>query len=130
MRQINLNTLLIKYYNDYVDKQSYGTDKGEVIYFKVGGIFCNAIGSKYTNFQQKIWLDTNCGTSQTSHCSNFATMEFLRHSTACVECDFLLKIGKLRPKGIIKNAPNFEVRDLTLVRSTTLFINVVIVVLY
>ena len=57
-------------------------------------------------------------------------MEFLRHSTACVECDFLLKIGELRAKAITKNAPNFELCDLTLVRSTTLFINVVIVVLY
>ena len=101
VRQINLNTLLIKYYyNDYVDKQSFGTDKGEVTYFKVGGIFRNALGSKYTNFQQKKMIDTNCGTSQTSHCSNFATMEFLRHSTACVKCDFLLKIGELRAKGI------------------------------
>ena len=57
-------------------------------------------------------------------------VETLLHSTACVECDFLLKIGVLRAKGITKNAPNFEVCDLTLVRSTTLFINVVIVVLY
>ena len=70
------------------------------------------------------------GMSLTSHCSNITTMEFLRHSTARVGCDFLLKISVLGAKGITKKVPNLEVCDPTPAHSTTLFIKVVIVVLY
>ena len=70
------------------------------------------------------------GMSQNSHCSNITTMEFLRHSTARVRCDFLLKISILGAKGITKKVPNLEVCDPTPAHSTTLFIKVVIVVLY
>ena len=70
---------------------------------KFRDIFCNALGYKYANFQQKISLDTNSGMSQTSHWSNFITMENLIHSTDHVGCYFLLKIGILRAKGIPKN---------------------------
>ena len=53
------------------------------------------------------------GMSQTSHCSNITTMEFLRHSTARVGCYFLLKISVLKAKGISKNVPNLEVCENT-----------------
>ena len=43
---------------------------------------------------------------------------------------FLLKIGVLRAMGITKNFPNLEVCDLNPDPPTTLFINVVTVVLY
>ena len=43
---------------------------------------------------------------------------------------FLLKISVLGAKGITKNIPNLEVCDPTPAHSTTLFIKVVIVVLY
>ena len=51
------------------------------------------------------------GMSLTSHCSNITTMEFLRHSTARVGCDFLLKISVLGAKDITKNVLNLEVCD-------------------
>ena len=70
------------------------------------------------------------GMSLTSHCSNITTMEFLRHSTARVGCDFLLKISVLRAKGISKNVPNLEVYDPAPAHFTTLLIKIAIVVLY
>ena len=70
------------------------------------------------------------GMSETSHCSDFTIMEFLRHSTARVGCDFLLKISVLRAKGISKNVPNLEVCEHTPVPPITRSIKVVIVVLY
>ena len=72
----------------------------------------------------------NCGTSQTSHCSNFTTMVFLRRSTACVGWDFLLKIGVRGAKGTTKNFPNLEECDPNPDPHITLHIMVVIVVLY
>ena len=68
--------------------------------------------------------------SLTSHCSNITTMEFLRHSTARVGCDFLLQIGILSAKGITKNVANLEVCGPAPDPLTTRSIKVVIVVLY
>ena len=131
VRQINLNNLLlVKYYNDYLDMQSCVRVGIGVTFFWVGKAFCNALCFKYTNFQQKISSDTNCGTSETSYCSNFTTMEFLRRSTACVGWNFLLKIVICRAKGITKKFPNLEECDPNSDPHTALHIKVVIVVLY
>ena len=57
-------------------------------------------------------------------------MEILRHSTACVGCDFLLQISILSAKGITKNVANLEVCGPAPDPLTTRCIKVVIVVLY
>ena len=57
-------------------------------------------------------------------------MESLRHSKACVECDFLFQMFILSAKGIIKNIPKLEVYNPTPATSTTLFIKEVIVAFY
>ena len=38
--QESLNTLLVKYYNDLLDRQCSGRDRDEVTYFYVGDVFC------------------------------------------------------------------------------------------
>ena len=68
-----LPTLLVKYYYDYLDRQSSGWGMGGVTLLYVGGVFVIPLGSKYANFQQKITSDTSCGKSQTFHCSNFTS---------------------------------------------------------
>ena len=77
------------------------------------GDFCFALGSKNTNFKQKIWSTTNFGTSLTSHCSNYTTMGFLRHSTACVEWVFCWKLVEIfRSKGSTKKIPQLKFRSM------------------
>ena len=47
------NTLLVKYYNDLLEKQKSGRVRVEVTYFYVGNIFCIYLGTKYADFQEK-----------------------------------------------------------------------------
>lgn len=49
---ILLHTLLVKYYYDYLDRQSSGRHRGWVTYLYVGGVFVIPLGSKLANFQQ------------------------------------------------------------------------------
>ena len=81
---ILLHTLLVKYYYDYLDRQSSGRHRGWVTYLYVGGVFVMPLDSKLANFQQKITSDTSCGKSQKFHCSNFTTMKSFRLSTATI----------------------------------------------
>ena len=105
----SLNTQLVKYYNDFLDKLRSEQDKGEVSILLVGDPYVIPLGSKYADFQQKISPDSSCGKTQTLYCSYFTTIQSLRLSTARVGCDFLLKIGILRAKGYNIRVPNLQV---------------------
>ena len=52
-----LHTLLVKYYNDLLDRKSSERDKDKVTHFYVGDIFCIHLGTKYANFQEKIFAE-------------------------------------------------------------------------
>ena len=52
-----LHTLLVKHYNDLLDRQISERGKDEVIYFYVGDIFCVHLGTKYADFQEKIFAE-------------------------------------------------------------------------
>ena len=52
-----LHTLLIKHYNDLLDRQSSERGKDEVTYFYVGDVFCIHLGTKYADFQEKIFAE-------------------------------------------------------------------------
>ena len=54
-REQNFTHLLVKHYNDLLDKRSSERGKDEVTYFYVGNIFCIYLGTKYTDFQEKIF---------------------------------------------------------------------------
>ena len=47
-----LHTLLVKHYNDLLERQSSKQGKDEVSYFYVGDVFCKHLGTKYADFQQ------------------------------------------------------------------------------
>ena len=51
--EISLHTLLVKYYNDLLGKQS----SERVTYFFVGDLFCIHLGAKYADFQEKIFAE-------------------------------------------------------------------------
>ena len=53
-QNIDLQTLLVKHYNDLLDRQSSEQGKDEVTYFYVGDVFCIHLGTKYADFQEKI----------------------------------------------------------------------------
>ena len=50
-----LHTLLVKHYNDLFDRQSSERGKDEVTYVYVGHVFCIHFGTKYADFQEKIF---------------------------------------------------------------------------
>ena len=52
-----LHTLLVKHYNDLLDNQSSEQGKDEVTYFYVEDIFCIQLGTKYADFQKKIFTE-------------------------------------------------------------------------
>ena len=52
-----LHTLLVKHYNDLLYKQNSERGRDEVTYFYVGDIFCIHLGTKYADFQEKIFAE-------------------------------------------------------------------------
>ena len=52
-----LHTLLVKHYNDLFDRQSSEWGKDEVTYVYVGDVFCIHLGTKYADFQEKIFAE-------------------------------------------------------------------------
>ena len=58
-----LTTLLVKYFNDYLDIQGCGRGGGWVTCFKVGDVFSYVLDITYANSRQKISLDTSWGMS-------------------------------------------------------------------
>ena len=91
-----LTTLLVKYINDLLDGESSERSRNEVTFFYVGGVLCIHLGSKYADFQEKIFAEISGKKYQTFHCSNVTTMKSF------------LKIGILRAKVYTKNTPNIE----------------------
>ena len=56
-REKILHTLLVKHYNELLDRQSSELGKDEVTYFYVGDVFCIHLGTKYADFQEKIFTE-------------------------------------------------------------------------
>ena len=52
-----LHTLLVTHYNNLLDRQSYEWDQDEVTYIYVGDVFCIHLGTKYADFQEKIFAE-------------------------------------------------------------------------
>ena len=75
--QISSHTLLVKYYNDLPGRQSSERGRDEVTYFYVGDLFCIHLGTKYANFQEKIFAEISGKKFQTFHCSNVTIMKSL-----------------------------------------------------
>ena len=48
-----LHTLLVKYFNDLLEKHCSERSKDEVSYFDDGDFFCLYLGTKYADFQEK-----------------------------------------------------------------------------
>ena len=55
----SLTTLVVKHYNDLLDRQTSERGKDEVTYFYVGDLFCLNLGSgtKHANFQEKNFVE-------------------------------------------------------------------------
>ena len=60
-----LHSLLVKHYNDLLDRQSSERGKNEVTYFYVGDVFCIHLGTKYADFQEKIFAEISGKKMQT-----------------------------------------------------------------
>ena len=52
-----LHTPIVKQYNDLLERQCSVQGKNEVSYFYVGEVFCIHHGTKYANFQEKIFAE-------------------------------------------------------------------------
>ena len=52
-----LHTLLVKRFNDLLDGQKSQRSIDKVTYFYVGDLFCIHLGTKYANFQEKIFAE-------------------------------------------------------------------------
>ena len=55
----NLTTLLVKYFNDLPGVQRSERNRNEVTFFYVGDVLRMHLGSKYANFQEKIFPETS-----------------------------------------------------------------------
>ena len=54
----NLTTLLVKYFNDLLGVHWSERSKDAVTFFYDGDVLCIHLGSKYANFQEKIFPET------------------------------------------------------------------------
>ena len=52
-----LHTPIVKHYNDLLEMQCSERSKDKVSYFYVGDVFCIHLGTKYVNFQEKIFAE-------------------------------------------------------------------------
>ena len=65
-----LHTLLVKRFNDLLDGQKSQRSIDKVTFFYVGDLFCIHLGTKYANFQEKIFVDISGRKFQTLYSSN------------------------------------------------------------
>ena len=65
----NIHTLLVKYFNDLLDGQKSERSIDKVTYFYVGDLFCIHLGSKFADFQEKIFTDISGRKLQTLYSS-------------------------------------------------------------
>ena len=107
-----LHTLLVKHYNDLLDRQISEWSRDEVTYFYVGDFFvytlalCMPIFKKKSPLKRlgksyKLWV-----LHKNSFLCNTQSLELFPRN---LREDFFLKIGILSPKVYIKNIPNVEV---------------------
>ena len=125
-----LHTLLVKYFNDLLDGQKSQRSIDKVTYFYVGDLFCIHLGTKYANFQEKIFADISGRKLQTLYSSNVTTIQSLQLSPRNICEDFFLKIGILCAKVYTKKVPNIEVCNFINAPLRLLSIKQVIEVLY
>ena len=52
-----LNTPLVKHFNGLLERLSSEQDKDKVSYFYVGNVFFIHLGTKYADFQEKIFAE-------------------------------------------------------------------------
>ena len=52
-----LHTLLVKHYNDFLDRQSSERGRDEITYLYVGDVFGIYLGTMYADFQEKIFTE-------------------------------------------------------------------------
>ena len=86
----SLHTLLVKYYNDLLGRQSSEQGRDEITYFFFEDLFCTLLGTKYINFQEKIFAEISGKQFQTFHYSN-VTMVTIMKSLGIFQEDFFLK---------------------------------------
>ena len=55
----------VKYFNDFLSSQTSKWDRDEVTFFNVGNLFCIHLGTKYANFQEKIFAEISGKNFQT-----------------------------------------------------------------
>ena len=67
--------LLVKHFNDLLDGQKSERSIDKVTYFYVGDLFCIHLGTKYANFQEKIFADISGRKLQTLYSSNVTTIQ-------------------------------------------------------
>ena len=67
------------------------------------------VGSKYADFQEKIFAEISGTKFQTFHCSNATTMKSFELFPRRFRRDFFLKIGIHRDKVYTTKVPNIEV---------------------
>ena len=72
-----LHTLLVKYFNDLLEKHCSERNKDEVSYLYVGDVFCIHLGTKYTDFQEKIFAEIFRKKFQTFHCITLITKQVI-----------------------------------------------------
>ena len=126
----NLHTLLVKHYNDLLYGKSFERSIDKVTYFYVGDLFCIHLGSKFADFQEKIFADISGRKLQTLYSSNVTTIQSLQLSPRNICKDFFLKIGILCAKVYTKKFPNIEVCNFIPAPLRTLSTKQVIIVLY
>ena len=107
-----LHTLLVKYFNTLLDRLSSERGKDEVKYLYVGVVFCIHLGTKYADFQEKIFAEIS---------GNIQSVELFPRNLQ----EFFFVENRHT-----KNDPNIEVCNFILAPLRTLPIKQVIVVLY
>ena len=116
MRTKILHTLLVKHYNDLLDKQSYEQSRDEVTYFYVGDVFCIHFGTMYADFQEKIFAEISGKMFQTFHCSNVTTMKSLGVFPRYIREYFFWKWAYMVPRCIQKTSPTLKYVTSSLLR--------------
>ena len=74
----NLHTLLVKHFNDLLNGQTCERSIDKVTYFYVEELFCIHLGTKYADFQEKIFADISGRKFQTLYCSSLQSIILLK----------------------------------------------------
>ena len=66
----HIHTLLVKHFNNLLDRQSSEWGRDEVTYFYVREVCGVYLGPMYADFQEKIFAEISRRNFQTFHCRN------------------------------------------------------------